>query len=76
VVALVIESLARSGMRLGEALAMHSDHLDVRNSQYLVSETVKNARFGLPKNGKRLIDLPTDLVKKLEKRARAVRSEE
>jgi integrase len=64
---LIIETLAYSGMRLGECLAMHVDYLDICNFQYMVSETVRNGRFGLPKTGKRLIDLPESLVSKLEK---------
>ena len=65
--ALVLETIAFSGMRLGECLAMQRDHLDVPNKQYMVSETVRNGRFGLPKTGKRLIDLPEGLVRKLER---------
>lgn len=64
---LVLETMAYSGMRLGEALAMHWDHLDITNCQYMVSETVRNGRFGIPKTGKRLIDLPDFLVKKLDR---------
>ena len=32
----------------------------------MVSETTRNGRFGLPKTGKRLIDLPESLVSKME----------
>lgn len=64
---LILEILAYSGMRLGECLAMHTDHLDILNCQYMVSETTKRGRFGLPKTGTRLIDLPESLVLKVEK---------
>ncbi|SMC26644.1 integrase [Desulfacinum hydrothermale DSM 13146] len=65
-IAMVIETLALTGMRLGECLAMHRDHLDVQNCQYMIVETVRHGRFGSPKTGKRLIDLPEVLVTKLE----------
>ncbi len=72
-IALVIETLAYSGMRLGEVLAMHADHLDPSNLQYMVSETVRNGIWGLPKTGKRLIDLPASLVELLEAHIKAMR---
>lgn len=64
-VCLVLKTMAYSGMRLGEALAMHRNHLDVANCQYMVCESVRNGRFGEPKTGKRLIDIPDFLVKDL-----------
>ena len=63
---LIIETLGYSGMRLGECLAMHADHLNISNCQYMVSETFRNGRYGLPKTGVRLIDLPESLVLKLD----------
>lgn len=74
-VALIIETIAHSGMRLGECLAMHRAHLDVSNAQYMVSETVRNGRFSLPKNGKRLIDLTEENTKKLEAHILKLRKE-
>ena len=65
-VALVVETLVKSGMRLGECLAMHRDHLDASNCQYMIMETVRHGTFGIPKSGKRLIDLPDDLVARLQ----------
>ena len=65
-VALVTETLAKSGMRLGECLAMHRNHLDASNCQYMIMETVRHGKFGIPKTGKRLIDLPDDLVARLQ----------
>ncbi len=70
---LVLETLANSGMRLGESLAMRWNQLDIVNRQYMVSETVRGGHFGLPKTGKRLIDLPEPLVKKLEQHIRSLR---
>lgn len=70
---LILETLANSGMRLGECLAMQASLLDVRNRQYMVSQTFKNDRYGLPKTGKRLIDLPTPLVVRLEAHVRQLR---
>lgn len=63
---LIIETLAYSGMRLGECLAMKWANLDVSNCQYMVSESVRRGRFGSPKAGSRLIDLPEELTGKLE----------
>jgi len=64
---LIHETLAHSGMRLGECLAIHIDHLDIPNCQYMVSQTMRRGQFGLPKTGRRLIDLPESLVSKFEK---------
>jgi integrase len=63
---LIVEIMAMTGMRLGEALAMCWENLDVRNCQYQVSETTRQGRFGPPKTGKRLVDLDAPLVAKLE----------
>ena len=64
---MIHETLPYSGMRLGECLAMHIDHLDIPNCHYMVSETIRNGRSGLPKTGRRLIDLPESLVSNLER---------
>jgi integrase len=71
--ALIIETMALTGMRLGECLAMRQEHLDVTNCQYMVSETVKLGRFGRPKTGQRLIDVPAPLVAKLEAHIKELR---
>lgn len=63
---LILETMAMSGMRLGEVLAMSCGNLDARNCQYNVAETTKLGRFGPPKSGKRLIDLDETLVENLE----------
>ncbi len=65
-VALILETIAHSGMRLGECLAMHVDHLDASNFQYMISETERYGEFRIPKNGKRLIDLIEDNTRDLE----------
>ena len=66
---LVLETMAKTGMRLGECLAVHADRLDARNCQYLVGESIRRERVGTTKTGEdRLIDLPSDLVVKLEAR--------
>lgn len=71
--ALIMDTLASTGMRLGEVLAMHADHLDMRHHQYMVSETMRRGRYGLPKYGKRLIDLPEHLTVKLERHIKNLR---
>jgi integrase len=72
--ALVIEVMAMTGMRLGEALAMRLDNLDEGNHQYLITETSRKD-YGPPKSGKRLIDLEEDLMPKLESHIRKLRLE-
>jgi integrase len=64
---MIIEVLAFSGLRLGEALAMHIEKLDIKNCQYDVSEKVRHGKYGWPKSGdERLIDLPESLILKLQ----------
>lgn len=63
---MILETMAMSGMRLGESLAMSIPNLDLQNHQYMVTETTRQGRFGPPKTGARLIDLEEVLVVKLE----------
>ena len=72
---LILEVMAMSGLRLGEALAMSWENLDSRNCQYNVTETTRAGRFGPPKSGKRLIDLDETLVGKLEVHIKKMRKE-
>jgi integrase len=72
---LILEAMAMAGVRLGEALAMCWENLDVRNLQYNVTETTRQGRFGPPKSGKRLIDLDPPLVAKLEAHIKKLRKE-
>jgi integrase len=72
--ALIIEVMAMTGMRLGEALAMRMDNLDMANRQYLITETSRKG-YGPPKSGKRLIDLEEDLMMKLRSHIRKLKLE-
>jgi integrase len=72
---LILEAMAMTGMRLGEALAMCWENLDVRNYQYHITETTRQGRFGPPKSGKRLIDLDAPLVARLEAHIKKLRKE-
>ena len=73
-VAMLIEVLAFSGMRLGEALAMNIEKLDIKNCQYDVTEKVRHGRYGPPKSGEdRLIDLPESLIMKLQAHIRRLK---
>jgi integrase len=64
---LVLKVMAFTGFRLGEALAMRLDNLDVRKMAYHVLESYKLHRFTKPKFGKtRLVDLPAFLVEELQ----------
>jgi integrase len=72
---LILEILAMSGMRLGEALAMCWENLDGRNCQYQITETTRQGRFGPPKSGKRLVDLDGPLVAQLEGYVKELRRE-
>jgi integrase len=64
--ALILETMAMSGLRLGECLALRGDNLDGRHCQYQVTESTRAGRLGPPKTGKRLVDLDPGLVTKLE----------
>jgi integrase len=72
---LILETMAMTGLRLGEALALSGDNLDSRNCQYNVTETTRAGRFGPPKSGKRVIDLDETLVGKLEVHIKKMRKE-
>lgn len=72
---MVIETLALTGMRLGECLAMRWNQFEGANHQYMITQTVRNGRFGLPKTGARLIDLPVSLSSKLERHIKELRKE-
>jgi integrase len=54
----------RSGRRL--LVAGFLPKCYIHNRQYHVTETTRGGRFGLPKSGRRLIDLEETLVGKLE----------
>ncbi|MEJ2071578.1 MAG: site-specific integrase, partial [Syntrophobacterales bacterium] len=71
--ALILETMAMSGLRLGECLALRGDHLDGRHCQYQVTESTRAGRFGPPKTGTRLVDLDPALVTKLESHIRRQR---
>jgi integrase len=62
-------------MRLGECLAMRWTQFDATNKQDMITETVRRAKFGKPKTGERLIDLPDFLCEKLERHIRTLRKE-
>lgn len=62
---LILQTMADSGMRLGEVLAMKPENLDVRNEVYKVDEGVRRGLYSLPKTGIRIIDMPGSLVKEL-----------
>ena len=72
---LILEVMAMTGMRLGEALAMCWENLDSRNCQYNVAETTRHGRFGPPKSGKRHIDLDETLVGKLDTHIKQLRKD-
>ena len=48
-VAMVVWTLAKPDMCLGECLAMHRDHWDASNCQYKIMETVRPADLASPK---------------------------
>lgn len=72
---LILETMAMTGLRLGETLAMSAENLDARNCQYLVTESTRSGRFGPPKSGQRLIDLDGTLGAKLEVWMRKIRKD-
>jgi integrase len=72
---LILEVMAMGGLRLGEALALSRENLDVRNAQYNVTESTRGGRFGPPKSGPRLIDLEDTMVGRLEIHLKKMRKE-
>lgn len=70
---LILETMAMTDMRLSECITMKIENLGASNYQYIVSETMKNDRWGLPKSGKRLIDIPKSLVEKLAQHVKGLR---
>jgi len=70
---LILEVLAMSGMRLGEALAMCWENLDSRNCQYNITETTRHGRFGPPKSGKRHVEMDETLGGKLDTHIKQLR---
>jgi integrase len=63
---LIMETMAMTGMRLGEVLMISRENLDSRNRQYFVKEATRAGVVGTPKTGERLIDLDEETVLKLE----------
>ncbi|MEN6467173.1 MAG: tyrosine-type recombinase/integrase [Syntrophaceae bacterium] len=72
---LIFRVLARSGMRLGECLAMRLDNLDPANNCYKVGQTVRRQQYGLPKTGERIIDIPESLTRELQSHVLSLRKE-
>jgi integrase len=70
---LLLKTLVLSGMRLGEGLAMKVDGLDAVNSMYRVDQSVRRAKYSLPKTGERVIDLPKALTEELVSYIRQLR---
>jgi integrase len=63
---IILEVMAMTGMRLGEALMMNEENLDKANCQYFIKEAVRAGVVGTPKTGERLIDLDQETIEKLE----------
>jgi integrase len=72
---LIFKVLARTGMRLGECLAMRWDNLDVMNNCYKISQTVRRELYGLPKTGERIIDIPESLTQAVQQHILGLRKE-
>jgi len=59
-------TLARTGMRLGEALALQWDDIDLEGRFITIQRTFSRGKIGLPKNGKsRRIDMSKQLTQVL-----------
>jgi integrase len=64
---MAIEVMAKTGMRVGECLAMHLDNLDIRNRLYWIKEKIRHGKWGLPKAGEdRNVDLSEGLMAHLQ----------
>ena len=60
-------TLARTGMRLGEALALQWDDIDFEGRSITIQRTFSRGKIGLPKNGKhRRIDMSMQLTQVLK----------
>jgi len=60
-------TLARTGMRLGEALALQWDDIDFEERCIIIQRTFSRGKIGLPKNGKRRrIDMSKQLTQVLK----------
>jgi integrase len=60
-------TLARTGMRLGEALALQWDDVDFEGRSITIQRTFSRGKIGLPKNGKhRRIDMSMQLTQVLK----------
>lgn len=60
-------TLARTGMRLGEALALQWDDIDFEGRSITIQRTFSRGKIGLPKNGKRRrIDMSKQLTQVLK----------
>jgi len=60
-------TLARTGMRLGEALALQWDDIDFEGRFITIQRTFSRGKIGLPKNGKRRrIDMSKQLTRVLK----------
>jgi len=60
-------TLARTGMRLGEALALQWDDIDFEGRYITIQRTFSRGKTGLPKNGKRRrIDMSKQLTQVLK----------
>ncbi|HOV88024.1 MAG TPA: site-specific integrase, partial [Syntrophobacteraceae bacterium] len=65
--AMAIEVMAKTGMRVGECLAMHIDNLDIRNRLYWIKEKVRHGKWGVPKDGEdRQVDISEELMTQLQ----------
>jgi integrase len=70
---LILETMAMTGMRLGETLMTSRESLDILNCQYFIKETVCAGVVKSPKTGERLIDLNRETVVKLEAHIKMMR---
>lgn len=63
---LIIKVMLFGGLRLGEAIAMRAEFLDLNNKAYQVTESFKRGNFSKPKSSKfRWVDLPDVLLEDL-----------
>ena len=63
---LLLKMMVFAGLRLGEAIAMRAEHLDLAKRTYYVAQSYKTRIFKRPKFGKaRLVDLPVFLIDEL-----------
>jgi integrase len=73
--AMLIEMMGRTGLRLGEALAVKLENLNIEKREYFVREQFNLGDFKAPKNNiERIVELPPQLLERLVPYVKQIKS--